>query len=330
MSMPLPILNTFAGRQYGRVPFWEVWYGMPALSQRLLGRPAETPDDACDVAAILSWDAIHVGGVDINAPGGSSGTASDGTDHYIPRGMEALAGLDERPLPDQAPALARAKAATDIAHKRGIAAVLYVPWCFHTTGVALGLEALAYAIYDHRAAVHHAFEWVEQRVRVALREVALPSGVDFVLFDGDCAFKTGLMVRPDIFRELVYHRTTGTVKVLRDAGIPYVLHSDGKLDDLIPMLIELGFAAVHGVEAQANDLADIKARFGRDITLVGNMDVVALTHATAPEVREMTRAMLRTGAPGGRYVAACNTSPLDYIPQDNYLAFAETIREFVL
>jgi len=328
--MSLAMLDTFVGRQLERVPFWEVWYGMPALTRRVLGRDAETPEDLCDLAGALGWDAVRAGGPNINAPGGMMIPASDGTEHYVPRGIEVLAELDERPFPDQSPNLEWARAVAEAAHARGIAAVMYLPWCFHTITTTIGLEALAMAIYDDRESIHEAFEWVEERTRRAIEEVVIPSGVDFVLFDGDCAFKTGLMVRPDIFRELVFERTARTVALLKDAGIPYTLHSDGKLDDLIPMLVELGFAAVHGVEAQANDLADIKARFGRDITLMGNMDVVALTHADVSQVREMTRAMLETGAPGGRYVAACNTSPLDYIPQENYLAFAETIREFRL
>jgi hypothetical protein len=326
--MSLAILETFAGRQVGRVPFWEVWYGMPALAERLLGRPAETAEDQCDLAEALGWDAMHAGGVDIASPGGALEVASDGTQHYVPKGLGALDGLEDRPLPDRGPALARARAGAQAAHARGIAAVLYVPWCFHTITTTIGFQNLALAVYDDRARIHDAFEWVEQRTRRAIKEVAIPSGVDLVLFDGDCAFKTGLMVRPDIFRELVFDRTAKTVSLLKEAGVPYVLHSDGKLDDLIPMLIELGFTGVHGVEAQANDLGDIKRRFGERITLIGNMDVVALAHSSVEQVREMTRAMLRVGAAGGRYVAACNTSPLDYIPHENYLAFAETIREF--
>jgi uroporphyrinogen decarboxylase len=242
--------------------------------------------------------------------------------------MKALEGLHDRPFPDQSQNLARARAVAEAAHAHGIAAVLYLPWCFHTITTTVGLGALGLAVYDDRERLHDAFEWVEQRSRRAIKEVAIPSGVDLVLFDGDCAFKTGLMVRPDIFRELVFERTARTVELLKDAGIPYVMHSDGKLDELIPMLVELGFAAVHGVEAQANDLAEIKARFGRQITLIGNMDVVFLAHADISQVREATLTMLRTGSPGGRYVAACNTSPLDYIPQENYVAFAQTIRDF--
>lgn len=326
--MSLPMLDALAGRPTPRVPFWEVWFGMDALAQSLLGRPMVTPRDRCEVGKILGWDAIYAGGLDIGAPIAEYETASDGTTHYVQRGLQMLEGLHERPLPDRQPALEAARAAVAEAHAHGLAAVLYVPWAFHRINAAIGLEAMSFAVYDNRDLLHDAFEWVEQRVRIGLREVAIPAGVDFVLFDGDCAFKTGLMVRPNIFRELVFERTRETTAILREAGIPYTLHSDGKLDELIPMLIELGFSGVHGVEAQANDLGDIKARFGRDITLIGNMDVVQLTHSTVEQVRELTTAMLRTGSPGGRYIAAVNTSPLDYIPRENYLAFCETIREF--
>ena len=41
-----------------------------------------------------------------------------------------------------------------------------------------------------------------------------------------------------------------------------------------------------------------------------------------------TEEMLAIGMEGGRYVAACNTSPLDYIPYENYLAMVDVIREF--
>ena len=131
-----------------------------------------------------------------------------------------------------------------------------------------------------------------------------------------------------MFRQLVFERTARTVEPLKKAGIPYVFHSDGKVDGFMPLLIELGFAAVHGIEAQANDLTDVKRRFGSGITLVGNMDVVKLAHGTVEQVGQKTEEMLRIGSQGGRYVAACNTSPLDYIPGENYLAMVDVIRHF--
>ena len=192
----------------------------------------------------------------------------------------------------------------------------------------MGLLNFAYRSVDDVDFLHEALEFVEQRNRSAIREAVLPSGVDAVLFDGDCAYRNALMVSHRIFRELTQERTAVTVAPLRDAGIPYVFHTDGKLDDVLPMLVELGFSAVHGVEAMANDLADIKRRFGRQITLMGNMDISVLGMSSVEEARAETRRMLKIGAEGGRYVAACNTSPEDFIPVRNYLAFVEEIHAF--
>ncbi len=66
----------------------------------------------------------------------------------------------------------------------------------------------------------------------------------------------------------------------------------------------------------------------RELPVVAQADVVIVGGGPAGIVAAVASA--RTGAPGGRYVAACNTSPLDYIPQVNYLTFAGTIRQFRL
>ena len=149
---------------------------------------------------------------------------------------------------------------------------------------------------------------------------------DAVLFDGDCAYGSGLMINPDDLKELTYDETEKTVTLLRQFDIPYTLHSDGKLDDLIPMLVDLGFSAVHGCEKQANDLEDLVDRFGDDICWIGNMDVVFLTHASIAEIQDETEKMIQCGSRKKRFIAACNTSPLDYIPDENYRAFCDVIK----
>jgi uroporphyrinogen decarboxylase len=322
----LPLLAAFRGEKLGRVPFWEVWYGMNGLTKRLIGDDAKTPEQLVKVARILGWDAIRVGGASPGMPSKSE-IASDGTRHYVQGGLTSLDQL-RKPYPDVKPLLEPAKRCVQIAHDAGLATWFTLSWCFHAVTTGMGLGNLALKCYDDIGFLHAAFEWVERFNRIVIPEVILPSGVDFVLVDGDCAFKNGLMVHPRLFRELVYDRTKETVKPLREAGIPYAFHSDGKVDDFAPILIELGFSAMHGIEAQANDLGDIKRRFGQRICLVGNMDVVFLSRASVSEVRREAEQMLATGAPGGRYVAACNTSPLDYIPHENYLAMADAIRSF--
>lgn len=93
-------------------------------------------------------------------------------------------------------------------------------------------------------------------------------------------------------------------------------------------MIELGFSTTHGVEAAANNLADIKAEFEKQITLIGNFDIGDLALKPPVEIHEMTIEMLKIGYQGGRYIAGCNTLPRNNIPLENYLAFRNAIVNF--
>jgi uroporphyrinogen decarboxylase len=320
------LIRALQGRPTEGVPFWEVWYG-DVVTERLMGGPVTDMPGRIALARRMGWEYLKTG-VTRRHPGASFETASDGSTHYVQHGKIPLEELYARPEPDLEQTIDWVKEYVDAAHNEGMAAIVYLPWCFHAASTALGLEHLSYLIYDEPEYVHALLEWVEEGNRTVIQEVLIPLGVDVVLFDGDCAFKTSLMVNPRIFRELVFERTAKTVAPLREAGILYTLHSDGKADDLLPILIELGFCGFHGVEAHANDLGDIKRRFGSDITLIGNMDVDFLTRATVAQVRAETAKMLTVGMQGGRYIAACNTSPLPYIPFENYMAMVEVIKSF--
>ncbi|MDO8683660.1 MAG: uroporphyrinogen decarboxylase family protein [Armatimonadota bacterium] len=321
------LMRALRGEPTVGAPFWEVWFGMGRLAERVLGRPISDPRDRVELAQLMGWECLTTW-VPGHVIGAKQGEASDGTKHYVPGGKVPLEELYARPERDLSEAAENARKVIEVARNEGLATIVYVPWCFHAASTGLGLEHLSYLIYDEPEYVDAVFEWVEEGTRRAIREVIVPLGIDVVLFDGDCAYKNGLMVNPAIFRKLVFERTAKTIAPLKEAGILYTLHSDGKADELLPLLVELGFSGFHGVEAQANDLGDIKQRFGRDITLIGNMDVVFLTYATVEEVRAETERMLTIGMEGGRYIAACNTSPLDYIPYENYMAMVDVIKSY--
>ena len=257
------LLRALRGEQTDRVPFWEVWFmRRSALCRSILGRDADTIADQVELARILGWQHLRIDGVDSGLPR-TYRKVDGGIERYSPEGaLYRLEQLDEVPHLEL-DALAELTAEhVQAAHANGLAAIAYLPWCFHAVATSMGLLNFAYKSVDDVDFLHEALEFVERRNRSAIREAILPSGVDAVLFDGDCAYRNGLMVSPRVFRELTQERTAITVAPLRDAGIPYVFHTDGKLDDVLPMLVELGFSAVHGVEAMANDLADIKRRFG--------------------------------------------------------------------
>ncbi len=116
-----------------------------------------------------------------------------------------------------------------------------------------------------------------------------------------------------------------TFKLISDLGIPIAFHTDGRLDDVIQLLLELGVSAVHGCEKQANDLCHLVSEFGDQITLCGNMDVLFLSAAPPEEVSAETEKILQIGSSSEQFIAGCNTSPQDYLPLENYRAMANAI-----
>lgn len=69
-------------------------------------------------------------------------------------------------------------------------------------------------------------------------------------------------------------------------GIPILFHSDGNIEALIPDLLEMGIAALNPIEPYGMDIRQIKKRYGRNLTLVGNLDVGGnLSEGTPDDVR---------------------------------------------
>ncbi len=315
------------GNRSAEVLFWEVWFQKFKMLEKCYGDPAKI-ESKIKMAQELGMAAISICYLDLNCLFGEHQNTLTGESRYSGGSLRHREQLDEKPLPDWSPIIPELQRRQKLVSAAGIAGVLYLPWCFHAIATSMGLEHFSMTLYDDFDFLKTGMHWVEERNRQAIEQVVQLVRPDLVLFDGDCAFKTGLMVRPAQLRELVFAETRATVARLQAQHIPYALHSDGKLDELIPMLIELGFSAIHGCEKQANDLADLVERFGDAICLVGNMDVVFLTRARVDEVRTETQNMLKIGSRKGRYIAACNTSPQDYIPDENYIAMSAAIRDF--
>ncbi|MGQ9513495.1 MAG: uroporphyrinogen decarboxylase family protein [Thermoproteota archaeon] len=319
------LLRLLRGERIYKTPFWEVWFAMESFFQRRYGDYKKV-ENRIKMAKDLGMAAVLLGSVDINASFAKNQVASNGSSHYAGGSLVSLEQLEERKLPDWSETARYWKKDQKLINDKGLISWVILPWCFHTIVTSMGLRNFAVKLHEDFEFIDTAFEWVEERSRKAIDSLVREVEPDFVLFDGDCSYKHGLMVNPQLFRRLVYDRMKETISHVKQIGIPYTFHSDGKLDDVIPLLVELGFSAVHGCEKKANDLEHLVKKFGDDIVLVGNMDVVFLAQATPKEVRDETKDMLRIGGKKGRFVASCNTSPLDYIPEQNYLAMVETIR----
>jgi uroporphyrinogen decarboxylase len=176
---------------------------------------------------------------------------------------------------------------------------------FTAAYLAMGFERFFLRLVDDPAFTRRLLE-VRTEWCLAMFHRAVSLGAELLVLGDDAAHQRGPMISPRLWRQVVLplHR-----RIVVEAGVPVIWHSDGNIQALLPMAVEAGFAGVHGLEPAADmDLAQVKREFGRDLVLVGNVDVRVLCGGDLRAVRAEVRRCLAEGSAGGGYMlATCNS-----------------------
>lgn len=316
---------TLVGEQTGRVPRQDLFFNNPRLERRLIGRECRgEPQARLELALALGWGMCNSGSWALRA-GARDEIASDGTSHYA-GGSELTWETVERMAEAPAPPMDEIARNITRCRSEGLLAQVFMLHCFHSAATGIGMQRLCMMVYDAPDLLAEYMRQVEAFNRRGLQAL-LDTRVtpDIAIFDADCAFKTSMMVSPSDYRELIFEPTAATCEMLAEAGITILMHTDGKIDDVYPIWLEMGLQGAHGVEKQANDLAEVKRSFGDRMTLFGNFDPVTLATETPEAIHVAAREMVEIGRPGGRYVASVNTIVGEHVPPENYLAFIEGV-----
>lgn len=151
-------------------------------------------------------------------------------------------------------------------------------------------------------------------------------GIDGIRFGDDWGFQDRLMMRPELWRQLLkegYRRIYGTA---RGVGLVVMIHSCGNITDLLPDLIEIGVEVVHPLQPEAMNVTYCQREFGRDLAFWGGLGSQStLPHGSPAEVRAEVRQRLRLFADGGYILAPAGAAPAE-TPAENIAAIVDAAR----
>ena len=164
---------------------------------------------------------------------------------------------------------------------------------------------------------------------VELAKRVIREGIDVFFAADDFALKTGLFVRPHIFKKIWQPHYDRILAPVREAKIPIMFHSDGKIDDGIEMLLEMGVEGITPMDPSGIDYRDYKKRYGSRLTLFGNIDITwPLVQGTPADVERDVLDHMESLKPGGRWVAGSSHSIINFIPHDNFIAMINAFHKF--
>lgn len=157
----------------------------------------------------------------------------------------------------------------------------------------LGVEDLAYLAADDEELYEEIIHTVgELCLKVAGRMLALGLTFDFGHFWEDICFKSGPLVRPSVFRELVGPWYKKITSLLKAHGVDIVsVDCDGKIDELVPVWLENGVNTMFPIEVGTwnASIAPWREQYGKQLRGVGGMDKRVFAQDRAAVDREIER-----------------------------------------
>ena len=200
---------------------------------------------------------------------------------------------------------------------------------FGNTSQSMGLTNFSYALYDNIELVEALFEKIgSSYVRIAERLVTVPK-LGAVLMSDDLAHTGGCFVNPKIYRKYVFPWYKQIGRILENAGIPFIFHSDGNFMAVFNDLADCGVKAIHPIEPQAMDIVEVKKEYGDKFCIFGNIDLdYTLTRGTVEEVEAQVKQRIKELAPGGGWGCAASNSIPDYVKPENFKAMVEAVKKY--
>lgn len=176
---------------------------------------------------------------------------------------------------------------------------------FTAAYMAMGFETFFIKLMEDTTLIHklleHRTNWC-----IALFQEAIRLGAEVIVLGEDSAHSQGPMISPVMWEEhiLPYHH-----QIVEELSVPVIWHSDGDIRTLLPYASEAGFVGVHGLDPISGiNLQEIKAEYGHELVLIGNVDVRVLCDSDLDAVRREVDRCVSQGGPGGGYmIASCNS-----------------------
>lgn len=185
------------------------------------------------------------------------------------------------------------------------------------------IRSMEQALIDLGEQLPELFELLGRIHNHYIREVEIwaETDVNAIALMDDWGTQHGLMVSPDLWRDLFKPMYRDYIEIAHRRGKYVFMHSDGYITDIIPDLIEVGIDALNS-QIYCMGVDELGKRFRGKITFWGEIDRQhILPHGTLEDVREAVAEVWESfNEDGGGVIAQCEFGP-GAVPENVFEVF---------
>lgn len=146
-------------------------------------------------------------------------------------------------------------------------------------------------------------------------------------FGDDLGYADSTLLPHDDIRQLIIPQYTRIINAVHRAGKPFLLHSCGKIFDIMDDLIIAGIDAKHSNEDKIAPFPVWVTKYGDRIGNFGGIDMNCLCYMDKRQLREYISDIFEKCTGHGGFAFGTGNSIADYIPADSYINMIEIVRE---
>ena len=337
--MPSPrerIIATLNLEQPDRVPIGEL-----GIDKKIIEGFGKGYDDVVDfafgegldlVGTMARFETVEIlpDGAYIDEWGCTYRPSQDQVDHPINGPIATRADLDSYELPDPDAPLRLGGLERLVEKAKGVLAVnFHCRVAFMWSVFLMGMDNLMMAMALDPRFVHELFGRVAD-VNIAVIRRAIRAGADTISLGDDYCGNRGPLMSPTMFEEFILPHLTRAVAAIHEEGAKCIKHCDGNTWPLLDMMLEAGVDCINPLEPVANmDMAEVKAKYGDRVCIMGNIDCAELLcRRTEEEVEQAVRECIGKGSRGGGLIVSSSNSIHSGVKPANYAAMIRAVHEF--
>jgi len=191
-----------------------------------------------------------------------------------------------------------------------------------------GMERFLIDLADDPAMAEAVIRKVEgYTTRLALATARL--GVDVLCMYDDAGTQRGMQISPPSWRRYIKPAWQRVIAAVRREfpGTWFFLHCCGKIDPIVPDVIELGFDILHPLQPECMDFATLYRQYGQQIALCATISAQRiLPFGTPADVRREVRRLAAAVGTQRRCILMPSNVIQPETPWENLVALAEEAR----
>ena len=169
-------------------------------------------------------------------------------------------------------------------------------------------------------------EFIAELVARALQGVE----VDAAIFSEPIGGNHGSLISPAMYEEFALINYKPIMKVLKERSVRwFIVRTYANAKSLIPIMLEFGFNCLWACEVniESMDYRDVRRDFGRDLRLIGGIDLDALRGEKSEIKKEVEKIVPSLVADGG-YIPLADGRVREDMPFENYRYYRKLISQF--